>query len=289
MRKLQSEALLLLTAAIWGFAFVAQRQGMQYLDPMLFNGIRFALGALCVGLFLRKSPLESNPVPFPWMLGIVLFIAASLQQIGIVYTTAGHAGFITGLYVVFVPIIGIFLKQHINKLLIISICLAVLGLYFINIRQPLAISKGNMIILLSAVFWAYHVQLIDRWTKNYDTLTIAFYQCSFCAIASLITGIGLHLYQSPNYLINTQLYNSIGRASLAIMYSGMLSVGIAYTLQVHAQKQVAPAPATIILCLEGVFALLGGWLLLSERITPLVLLGAALLFIAMLISVRTKN
>jgi drug/metabolite transporter (DMT)-like permease len=289
MRKLHSEALLLLTAAIWGFAFVAQRQGMQYLDPLIFNGIRFTLGALCVGLLIKKNPQDKTHIPFPWLLGSVLFVAASLQQIGIVYTTAGSAGFITGLYVVFVPLIGIMLKQRLNKLIIISICLAVIGLYLINIRQPLSVSKGNLIILLSAVFWAWHVQLIDRWTRNYDTLMIAFYQCSFCALASLGAGIVYHLFKSPSALIGKQLYDSIGQASLAILYSGVLSVGIAYTLQVHAQKQVAPAPATIILCLEGAFALLGGWLLLKETITPYILLGVALLFAAMLISVLSKD
>jgi drug/metabolite transporter (DMT)-like permease len=288
VKNLGSELLLLLTAAIWGLAFVAQRQGMAYLDPLLFNGIRFALGALIVGIFAVSRKAGLSKMPFPWLLGSVLFIAASLQQIGIVYTTAGNAGFITGLYVVFVPLLGIFRKQRISRTILIAIILSVIGLYFINANQTVTASVGNLIVLISAVFWAWHVQLIDRYTNEYDTLTVAFYQCSFCALASLGTGIGYQLWLNPYYLVSTQLYVSIKDAILPILYSGLLSVGIAYTLQVHAQKQVAPAPATIILCLEGVFALIGGWLLLKEPLTTFILIGAALLFTAMLLSIRSK-
>ncbi len=288
MKKLGSELLLLLTAAIWGFAFVAQRQGMQHMDPLLFNGIRFALGALVVGLLAGKKALPERKMPFPWLLGIVLFIAATLQQIGIVYTTAGNAGFITGLYVVFVPLLGIFRKQHISGTILIAIILSVIGLYFINAQQSVTVSLGNLIVLISAVFWAWHVQLIDRYTRQYDTLTVAFYQCSFVALASITAGLAWNLLNNPAYLTDGMFCSSLSAAFLPLLYGGVFSVGIAYTLQVHAQKKVAPAPATIILCLEGVFALLGGWLLLNEQITGSIVLGAALLFTAMLISIRSK-
>ncbi|MFO7659913.1 MAG: DMT family transporter, partial [Candidatus Cloacimonadaceae bacterium] len=198
MKKLGSEALLLLTAGIWGLAFVAQRQGAEYMDPLLFNGVRFTLGAFVVGLFAVKpfgkkncTPVEpfskrlkqhnsehleaeiapfgkrsyTAAMPFPWLLGSVLFIAATLQQIGIVYTTAGSAGFITGLYVVFVPLLGIFRKQRISRTILTAILLAVIGLYFINVQQPLTASLGNFIVLISAVFWAWHVQMIDHYTR----------------------------------------------------------------------------------------------------------------------------
>jgi len=287
MRKLQSEALLILTAAIWGLAFVAQRKGMQYLDPLLFNGIRFALGAIIVGMFMDKAKVRSAQSPFPWLLGIVLFIAASLQQIGIVYTTAGNAGFITGLYVVFVPLLGIFRKQRLSKLIMISILLSVSGLYLINVRQPVTASLGNLLVLVSAVFWALHVQLIDKYTQNIDTFTLATGQFSICAVLSVAAGIVWYLAKSPSYLLSKTLFNNIGAASLTILYGGLFSVGIAYTLQVHAQKHVPPAPATIILCLEGVFALLGGWIILKETLSANILMGAALLLTAMLLSVST--
>lgn len=288
MRKLASEGLLLLTAAIWGLAFVAQRQGMLYLDPLLFNGIRFTLGAFIVGIFavLRKG--RTSRMPFPWLLGSVLFIAATLQQVGIVYTTAGSAGFITGLYVVFVPLLGLLRKQKLSPLVIASVLFAVAGLYFINVRQPVTASLGNLTVLISAVFWALHVQLIDHYTSKHDTFSIAFYQFVFVALASLFTGVVYNLLKTPSFFFNGSFCASVSYAALPILYGGLFSVGIAYTLQVHAQKKVPPAPAAIILCLEGVVALLGGWFLLRETLTPTILLGAALLLAAMLISIFAK-
>ena len=289
MKKFGSELLLLLTAAIWGFAFVAQRQGMQYMDPLLFNGIRFALGALVVGLITVKTPYNKKSydtaMPFPWLLGSVLFVAASLQQIGIMYTSAGNAGFITGLYVVFVPLLGIFRKHKISRMLLIAILLSVTGLYMINSGQGYSASMGNLIVLLSAVFWAWHIHLIDVWTKSYDTLKLAFCQYAFCALASLCCGLFYNLFRQPDFLLQPQFYTGMGDALLPLLYSGVLSVGIGYTLPVQAQKKVPPAPATIIMCLEGVFALLGGWLLLSEKLSFPILLGAMLILSAMLLSV----
>jgi len=288
MKKLGSEALLLLTAVIWGFAFVAQRKGMESLDPMLFNGIRFALGALIVGLFIKKPKLPQTKMPFPWLLGIVLFLAASLQQIGLLWTTAGSAGFITGLYVVFVPIIGIFRKQHISKTILIAIFLSVIGLYFINSKQAISASFGNFLVLIGAVFFAWHVQLVDKHTKDGDTLTLAFYQYNFVALASLAAAFIWNLFKNPAFCLGKFPCFAIWQAVLPILYCGILSVGVAYTLQVHAQKKVPPAPATVILCLEGAFGMLGGWLLLKEQLTFSILLGAALLFAAMLVSIYSK-
>lgn len=299
MKKLGSEALLLLTAIIWGFAFVAQRKGMESLDPMLFNGIRFALGALVVGLFIKKpkhpvAPFskrlkaDSASMPFPWMLSIALFIAASLQQIGLVWTTAGSAGFITGLYVVFVPIIGIFRKQHISKTILIAIILSVTGLYFINSQQAISASSGNFLVLIGAVFFAWHVQLIDKHTKDNDTMTLAFYQYCFVALASLLAAFVWNFFKTPGTCFAGFPCYSVRQALLPILYTGILSVGVAYTLQVHAQKKVPPAAATVILCLEGAFGMLGGWLILKEQLTFSILLGAALLFAAMLVSIYSK-
>ncbi len=288
MKKLGSEALLLLTAIIWGFAFVAQRKGMESLDPMLFNGLRFALGALVVGLFIKKPEASQTKTPFPWMLSIVLFLAASFQQIGLIWTTAGSAGFITGLYVVFVPIIGIFRKQHISKTILIAIILSVAGLYFINSKQAISASFGNFLVLISAVFFAWHVQLVDKHTREGDTLTLSFYQYGFTALASLLAAFIWNFFKSPTLCIGGFPCYSVRQALLPILYCGILSVGVAYTLQVHAQKKVPPAAATVILCLEGAFGMLGGWLLLNEQLTFSILLGATLLFVAMLVSIYSK-
>jgi drug/metabolite transporter (DMT)-like permease len=285
---MRSEALLLLTALLWGFAFVAQRKGTEFMDPLLFNGIRFALGTVVVGILAGKSKGKTVRTPFPWLLGLVLFIAVTAQQVGLVFTTAGAAGFITGLYVVIVPIIGYFRKQPLSRTIIISVLLAVIGLYFISARQELTASLGNFIVLIGAFFWAWHVQLVDKYTKEHDTLQLAFGQYSFCALASLALGVIYNMFQNPGFLFSCRNCLAIENAAVPILYSGIASVGIAFTLQVHAQKLVPPVPATIILSLEGVFALFGGWLLLKEDVTFSILLGAGLLFAAMLISIRSK-
>lgn len=288
MNRYKSEALLLLTAAIWGFAFVAQRQGMESIDPMLFNGLRFALGAIVVGIFASSNIKHSVHMPFPWLLAITLTVASAFQQIGMVWTTAGNAGFITGLYIVIVPIIGIFRKQLIGKTVWIAVLLAVIGLYLMNVKQDINVSMGNLFVLISAVFFAWHVQLVDQYTRKYDTLSLAFAQAAFCALSSLSLGIIYNFALKPLFFLERAIYLSIGKAALPLLYGGILSAGVAYTLQVKAQKRIAPSAAAIILCLESVFALLGGWLLLQEKLTLSTLSGAALLFIAMLISVRKK-
>lgn len=288
MKNHASEALLLLTAAIWGFAFVAQRQGMESLDPMLFNGLRFALGALIVSLFTHNKTRSGTNMPFPWLLAITLTLASAFQQIGMVWTTAGNAGFITGLYVVFVPIIGIFRKQIIGKTVWIAVVLAVLGLYLMNVRQDINVSMGNLFVLISAVFFAWHVQLVDKYTRKYDTMSLAFAQTSFCALSSLIIGLIYNIVFKPEFLFSNKFGHAIGMAGIPLLYGGLFSAGIAYTIQMYAQKKVAPSAAAIILCLESVFALFGGWLILHEKLTLPILSGATLLFIAMLISIKRK-
>lgn len=281
---LGSEALLLLTALIWGLAFVAQREGMRYLDPFMFTGLRFSLGALTVGVFALNSNKRKKRLPFPWPLGLVLFLAVSLQQIGLVYTTAGNAGFITGLYVVIVPVLGLLRKQRLTKTIIIAALTALAGLALINLKQAPAASLGNLLVLICAFFWAVHMHLVDHYAKRYDTFQLAFYQYAFCAGAGLICGIGFNLIKSPDFLWQSQTYASIGKAALPLLYSGILSVGVAFTLQVAGQKKVPPAPATVILSLESVFALVGGWIILGEKLTVWTCLGAGLIFAAMLIS-----
>jgi drug/metabolite transporter (DMT)-like permease len=287
--KRSSDLLLLLTAAIWGFAFVAQRQGMDSLDPFIYNGIRFALGALVVGSisFGRKSSVKQGS--FPWLLGVVLFAAASLQQWGIVWTTAGNAGFITGLYVVIVPFISLYKGDKLPRRLLISVFISLLGLYLINDNQDIEISFGNGLVLVGAFVWAWHVHLIDRLTQRYDTYFLAFSQFAVCAVLSIVSGLIYNLIRQPDYLTNALTYQNIYAAGLPILYGGLLSVGIAYTLQVYAQKRTLPTRAAIILCLESVFALLGGWWLLQEKVSPQMLTGAGLLLLAMLVSLLKKT
>ncbi len=277
---------LVLASAIWGFAFVAQRKGNESLHPLFFNALRFGIGSLfLLILIIIKTPRSKPKLKADLLLlGFILFIASALQQIGLLWTSAGSGGFITGLYVVFIPLIGIFKKQKQSKLIIASIFLAVPGLWLINSGASVDATLGNFLVLISAIFWAMHVQYIDTVVQRYPSLWVAFCQYSICAVISFIVWLIGTALKVINPITITVLSANISKAIIPVLYSGIGSVGIAYTLQLHAQKKVAPAPAGIILCMEAVFALLGGWLLLNEPITWYSIGGAALLFTAMLIS-----
>jgi drug/metabolite transporter (DMT)-like permease len=283
----RSEALLFLTAIIWGFAFVAQRVGMEYIGPFTFNSIRFALGSLALIPFIHyrnsrkiksgKRVTKAN-VLSPWkagtIAGVVLFCGATLQQTGIVYTTAGKAGFITGLYVIFVPLIGIFRQQRTGKLLWVGATVALSGMYFLSISHSFRPAPGDLLVFLSAFFWAVHVQVIHHYSGRVDVLKLAVVQFGVCSLASLAFAV----------LMETISLNSILRAAVPILYGGLLSVGIAYTLQIFAQQKAHPSHAAIILSLETVFAALGGWLILGELLSARAVVGCALMLSGMLLA-----
>lgn len=279
-RTLKSDSLLLITAAIWGFAFVAQRVGMNYVGPYLFNAVRFALGTLAMLPFVlatRRNPkrLSKRFVLFGGVLaGLFLFLGSSLQQVGIVYTTAGKAGFITGLYVVIVPFIGITLRHKITTGNWIGALLAAIGLYFLTITGSFTIQKGDFYVFLSAFFWAGHMHIIGWLSPKIESSRIAMMQFAMVSILSFITA----------FAIETFTLQDILNAAIPILYGGLMSVGVAYTLQVVAQKNAPPTHAAIILSLEAVFAVLGGWLILSEMLSLRSLFGCALMLAGMMMS-----
>jgi drug/metabolite transporter (DMT)-like permease len=278
---LKADTLLLLTAAIWGFAFVAQRVGMEHIGPFLFNAIRFALGSLSllplIYLGMGNGRSESTP-PIPiskgakiagsLLAGSVLFGGASLQQIGIVYTTAGKAGFITGLYVILVPIIGLKWGRKASTGTWIGALLAVTGLYLLSVTEKFTIDKGDFLVLMSAFMWAAHVLWISWLSPRMNPLILASSQFAICSIFSLLAACALE----PIIL------GSILAAAAPILYGGLCSVGIAYTLQVVAQRDAHPAHASILL------SVLGGWLMLNEILSMRGLLGCALMLSGMLLS-----
>lgn len=285
-RTVKSDLLLLLASAIWGFAFVAQRKGMEFIGPFTFNGIRFALGSLWLIPFLSpkrsgsvpttelQTSVKMNPVFAGILLGILLFGGASLQQIGIVYTSAGKAGFITGLYVIIVPIFGIFLKKPSTPIIWIAAILATVGLYLLSVKGDFTISKGDLLVLLSAFFWAGHVQFIDWLVNRYQPLLLAFLQFITCSVLSLLAAL---------YFETIDL-SLIWKAVIPILYAGLLSVGMGYTLQLLGQREAHPSHAAIILSLESVFAVLGGFVLLNELMQFKELLGCSLMLCAMILS-----
>jgi len=325
-KALRADILLLLTAGIWGFGFVAQRSGMEYIGPFAFNGIRFILGSLSLLpliLIRRRRSVTGTAAPryllMPSMAaGGCLFIAVVFQQFGIIFTTAGNAGFITGLYVVLTPLFGIFLGKKTGLVTWIGSILTLAGLYFISAAgNEGSINPGDILIVISAFFWAAHVLLIDylmrvKITHNsgedelpIDPVEISAGQFAVCGILSLVGAFlaepyigtaveridpsllsaGLFQWQPFPALIaslNAGTARISAEALIPILYGGLCSVGIAYTLQVVAQRDAPPAHATIILCFEGCFAALGGMLLLSEKAGIWTLLGFAFMLAGMM-------
>jgi drug/metabolite transporter (DMT)-like permease len=284
---LKSNCLLLLTAAIWGSAFVAQRVGMDHVGPFTFNGVRFALGSLSLlplmlfNRLRRAAPAKALPTAQANTLllggaiaGLALFLGASLQQVGLVYTTAGKAGFITGLYVVIVPIMGLLWQQRPDLGTWIGAILAAWGLYLLSITRGFSIAFGDFLVLVGAFFWAAHVHILARFSPRVDAVELAFCQFVACSVFSLITAVRFE----------TIALEGLRLAAVPIFYGGVCSVGVAYTLQVVAQRNAHPTHAAIILSLEAAFAALAGWILLGETLTIRGMMGCGLMLAGMLLS-----
>lgn len=281
-KTITADLLLLLVALIWGFGFVAQRAGMEYLGPYTYNGIRFLLG----GCFLLPLALRADrrvqsdllpkisPLTAGFLAGLVLFAGATLQQIGLMYTTAGKAGFITGLYVIFVPILGLLLRQRTGFGTWFGAALATLGMYLLSVQSDLSIDKGDLLVLIGAVFWALHVLLLGYLSPRTLPVRLAMVQFLVCGLFSMIIAWATEV-------ITPQ---AIAAAAIPILYGGLCSVGIGYTLQVVAQCRAHPAHAAILLSLEAVFAAVGGWWLLGEVLSGRGLTGCGLMLGGMLLS-----
>jgi drug/metabolite transporter (DMT)-like permease len=282
-RTTRANILLLLTAMIWGAAFVAQRVGMDHMGPLTFNAVRFALGSaalLPLIAFLDKKRTVAPP-PFSTLLkggvlmGLALFLGAWLQQFGLCYTTAGKAGFITGLYVVFVPLIGILLGQRYGTGTWAGAGLAIAGMYLLSVTESFSMDKGDALVLMSAFFWGIHVLLVGRLTqgiKTVDAVRLAAIQFATCSVISFAGAA------ATEDITLAGLRDGL----IPILYGGLMSVGVAYTLQVVAQRDARPAPAAIILSLEAVFAALTGWLMLGEILTTQAVIGCALMLCGMI-------
>jgi Permeases of the drug/metabolite transporter (DMT) superfamily len=279
-KELKSNILLLITAMIWGFAFVAQRIGAGYVGAFTFNGVRFALGAISLipFLFFKRQVENKATKNHTYLAGIIagclLFTASSLQQIGLAETTAGKAAFITGFYIVIVPFLGIFLKHRINLLNWFGALLAIIGLYLLSVTESLTISRGDFLELIGAILFSFHILVIDHFTKRIDALKLSFVQfltCSFLSIAAAL------MYEKITL-------NSLSMVIIPILYGGLGSVGIAYTLQAFGQKHTKASHAAIILSMESVFAAIGGLIILKETMGVRGYTGCALMLGGMLIS-----
>jgi drug/metabolite transporter (DMT)-like permease len=284
--SLRADGLCLVTALIWGLAFVAQRMGMDHVGPMAFNGIRFALGAAALAPLAMRSLRYPPPAPFlsggkdgfPWLGGMiaggVLFAGATLQQVGLKYTTAGKAGFITGLYVVLVPLLGLFLRQRPAGGDVVGAVAAAVGLYFLSVTEDFTLAPGDGLELVGAVFWACHVLVIGWLSPRTRALPLAMAQYVVCSVLSLACALAFE----------DLTWTGVRGAAWPILYGGLLSVGLAYTLQVVAQRDAKPTHAAILLSFETVFAAIGGAVLLDESLGSRGLFGCALMFGGMLAS-----
>ncbi len=295
---LKANLMLLLTAFIWGFGFVAQDEAMKYLDAYSFNAFRFLLGALSLlplVCFSGKGNAEhsNGGKPF-WVIGglagIALLFGATLQQLGIDIlgndpneATEGKAGFITGLYLVIVPLIGFCLRQKIDKLTVGGALLATYGLYLLSIKEGLTIGEGDSLVLIGAFFWAVHVQVVGYAAKyKLDPLKLAVLQYLICAALSF--GLYLINYRVLEIEADKLSLQATMDASGAILFAGFVSVGVAYTLQIIAQKHVPPSRAAILLSLEAVFAVLAGWLWDDKLLDSRESWGCMLMFAGMMLS-----
>ncbi|MDR1374265.1 MAG: DMT family transporter [Treponema sp.] len=295
-QALRADILLLITACVWGFAFAAQRSAMDDMGPFTFNGIRFILGSLSLVppvIFRLRSPKRRNDgttgrpltgktvAAYSFLAGGCLFIAVTMQQIGIIYTTAGNSGFITGLYVVLTPILGIFLGKKTGLPTWIGAAFTLAGLFFLSAASqvfgrdpsaPVHLNPGDIITAVSALFWALHMLLIDSLVRRMDPVVLASGQFIVCGILSMAVALFREATPPDAFL----------KCVIPILYSGLGSVGLAYTLQAVGQKYAPPAHAAIILSLEGVFAAIGGVIFLAEPLGAWTLLGFVLILGGML-------
>ncbi len=281
-----ADLLLLLTALLWGFAFAFQRMGNEFVGPFTYNGVRFALGAASLIPVIRyldrkrvEKPLAPPPFPF-WMAallaGVILTVGSALQQVALLYTTAGKAGFITGCYVVITPLLGMAFGQRAARGHWAGAVCAAVGLFLLSVTDSFTLAPGDGLVLIGAVFWACHVLALSWLAPRFDPVRLACGQFVVCAALHLVVAV----------IRETITLQGLWAAAVPILYGGVVSVGVAYTLQVVAQRRANPTHAAVILSLETVFAAAGGWLLLNETLGPRGLFGCGLMLAGMLVSQR---
>ncbi|MCD8002326.1 MAG: DMT family transporter [Clostridia bacterium] len=290
-QKMKCNLLLLLTAFIWGSAFVAQSVGMDYIGPFTFNSIRNFMGGIVLLPVIRmrrkkqraksageKIGTETRELKTLIIGGIccgaVLAAASSLQQIGLIYTGAGKAGFITALYILIVPVIGLFLGKKAGKKIWVCVALAVFGMYFLCITEEFSIANGDIFVLLSAVAFSVHILVIDYFSPKTDGV------CLSC-IQFFTAGV---LCAVPMILIEQPAAAEIAAAWLPLVYAGVLSSGVGYTLQIVAQKHTNPTVASLLMSMESVFSVLTGWAVLEERLSAREGFGCVLVFAAVILA-----
>ncbi|MBP3486895.1 MAG: DMT family transporter [Roseburia sp.] len=292
--------LLFLTATIWGVAFVAQSVGMEYIGPFTFNAVRNLIGGVvlipCIALLKKINDRTAEPLSEQAKTeavsgnaaregnrtlllggiscGVLLFIASNLQQIGIQYTTVGKAGFITAMYIVLVPILGIFFRKKAGLRIWVAVVMAAAGLYTLCMTDGgFSLQKGDFLVLLCALAFSVHILVIDYFAPKVDGVKMSCIQFFVCA---LLSGIGMLLFEEPDMALILQAW-------VPVLYAGVLSCGVAYTLQIVGQKGMNPTVASLILSLESVVSVIAGWLILGQALSARELAGCVLMFAAIVL------
>lgn len=290
-KSLRSSLMLTLTALIWGSAFVAQSEGMNYVGAFTFNACRFIIGGLvlipCIFLLSKLNESQREQMSKAEVrsqrrtgiigglcCGIFLCIGSTLQQFGIAQTTVGKAGFITSLYIIIVPVLGLFLRRKVGLNIWISVAIAAVGMYLLCITDGLSISRGDFLVLLCAFGFSLHILVIDYFSPKADGVLIS---CVQFFTAGAVSCIFMFIFEQPSW-------GAVFSAWAPVLYAGVMSCGVAYTLQVVAQKDIEPTIATLIMSLESVFSLLAGWVLLGQKMSGKELFGCVLVLAAILLA-----
>jgi len=284
---MRNSLLLLLTATIWGVAFVAQSVGMDYVGPFTFNAVRFLLGGtvLLPVLLMKRRAGGRGETPREKMAGCrttflggiccgcALCTASLLQQIGIQYTTVAKAGFITALYIIIVPILGLFFRKKVKKIVWVSVALAVCGMYLLCIKGSFSVGRGDFLVFLCAIVFSVHILVIDYFSPKADGVALS---CIQFYTSGIICTVGMLLLESPSI-------EAMIAGWMPILYAGILSCGVAYTLQIIGQKGMDPTVASLILSLESVISLIAGWILLGQALSLKEICGCVLVFAAIVL------
>ncbi len=286
MKNFKGSIILLLTALIWGTAFVAQSVGVEHIPPFTFNGVRNVVGAIALlpVIFVmskikkKKSEVvkEDKKTLFIGgiLCGVVLAIASTLQQFGLVYTTPGKAGFLTALYIIFVPLFSIILKKRVKHSIWLSVALATLGMYLLCVKESVTINKGDVLVFLCAIAFTFHIMVIDHFSPKVDGVKLSCIQFTVCAVLCLLGAL----------IFDRISLSDLTYAAVPILYTGVMSSGVAYTLQIIGQKYTNPTLATLIMSLESVFAALAGWIILGQGMSLSEIAGAMLMFVSIIIA-----
>ena len=283
--NIKGNIILMLTAFIWGTAFVAQSVGMDYVGPFTFIASRYIIGGIflipCIFILdkvnkddRKQKSNNKTLITAGCLCGVALFVASSFQQIGIQYTTVGKSGFITALYIIIVPMIGLLFKRKVSLRIWVSAFISLIGLYLLSINESFSISRGDFLILICAFCFSIHILVIDKYSNLVDGVRMS---CIQFFVAGLLGIISMIIFEKPQI-------NDILAAYNPILYAGIMSSGVAYTFQIIGQKYTSPVLATLIMSLESVFAALSGWFILGEVLLVKEFIGCVLVFTAIILA-----